>query len=174
MREELREQALRVLPDDIDFGDTEEDANAYEENVPQNEAYNNLRSTGLNNPMSSKGRNATKNPYPIAGGERLNTIEEEEKQFDTTSNIYKTNERHHQNSSGVLANHHSNTMSKNMSSAEGAKKSADSRKRLDDESDISPRDDIQKLKSNQSSIDEEIEDEYPDQDHDQIPTELSQ
>ena len=102
MREDLREQALRVLPDDIDFGEIDEnEANAYEDANQQPEPFYNAKHNFMKEPMSGKGRNNLKNPYP-GGGERLNTIEEEEKQFDTTSNIYKTNERKNKESSGVL------------------------------------------------------------------------
>lgn len=102
MREDLREQALRVLPDDIDFGDIDEnEGSAYEDANQQPEPFYNSKHNFMKDPMTGKGRNNLKNPYAGAG-ERLNTIEEEEKQFDTTSNIYKTNERRNKESSGVL------------------------------------------------------------------------
>ena len=168
MREDLREQALRVLPDDINFGDLEDPDNAYDDGAEQadNPMYN-LKSASLNNPVN-KGRNVTKNPYPVAGGgERLNTIEEEEKQFDTTSNIYKTNERPGQTSSSGLANYKSNTLSKGgVGSVDGKtsfKQSPDSRKRLDEDSSDKIDDSVQ----------EEIEDVYSGTQHDMIPTEIS-
>lgn len=158
LREDLREQALRVLPDDIDFGDIDEDGNAYDDGAAQPEPYYNFKSAGLKNPMH-KGRNMTKNPYPVAGGERLNTIEEEDKQFDTTSNIYKTNERTAQNSSSAIANYRNAPLGKDMMSQDKAKQSSpDSRRRLDDS------DDDRRVKSNQDSADEDLDDNYPDND----------
>lgn len=135
MREDLREQALGVLPDDIDFGDIDEEPNAYDDNE-SSDALNNPKNKLLNNGMFHKGRNMTKNPYAGAGGERLNTIEEEEKQYETQSNMYKTNERKHNKSNSVLAKSRQieDTISKGGLSEPGTRNFTDSRKRLDDES----------------------------------------
>ena len=165
MREDLREQALRVLPDDIDFGDIEEEENAYNDHSTPQEIYNS-KNKFLKDPMTGKGRNMLKNPYP-GGGERLNTIEEEEKQFETQSNIYRTNERNAGNSSTPLgyAKNRNSTFSKGVLSDAAAKNYTDSRRRLDDDDDDSnafDRSYNRKVKSYNDSIDEELQDDYPD------------
>jgi hypothetical protein len=74
MREDLREQALRVLPQDIDFGDIDEyppeefgegdgefdnENNAYDDGSdPQRAFYN--KNNLLKDPMFGKGRNMIK------------------------------------------------------------------------------------------------------------------
>lgn len=160
MSEELREQALRVLPDDIDFGDFDEDENAYDDNAPQNVAYNSKNKL-LNNPMFTKGRNMGNNPYPQGGGERLNTIEEEEKQYETQSNIYKTNERKHNKSNSQLnqSRQKTATLSKGVLSETAAREYSDSRKRFDEDSNdnSAPR----RVYSHNDSIDEDLQDNYP-------------
>lgn len=164
MREDLREQALRVLPDDIDFGDIDEEDNAYNDQSAPQEIYN-AKNKFLKEPMMGKGRNMLKNPYP--GGERLNTIEEEEKQFETQSNIYRTNDKHpgHSNTPLGYVKNRNSTFSKGVLSDAAAKNYTDSRRRLDDDDDDSAAFDRsynRKVKSYNDSIDEELQDEYPD------------
>ena len=141
MREDLRQKALKVLPSDIDFGEYEEEdlENGY--NDPNENNQMDQSKTGLlNNQMFNKGRNGTQNPFSggAGGGERLNTIEEEEKQYETQSNIFKTNDRNHNKSGTFLAR--SNKID-NSSSFPGVASDSDiynkdPRTRLDDYSEM--------------------------------------
>lgn len=157
IREDLREQALRVLPDDLDFNDLEEDINAYDDKNNQ-DAFKNHKDKLLKDQMFGKGRNMTKNPY--GAGERLNTIEEEEKQYETQSNIFKTGERKHNksNSAFTKSNRFDQTLSKGVLSEPGDINTPDSRKRLDD--DDSALDDPPMGKRVKSNNDMSFDDEY--------------
>jgi hypothetical protein len=99
IREDLREQALRVLPDDLDFNDLEEEINAYDDENNK-DSLSHSKNKLPKEQMFSKGRNMIKNPY--GGGERLNTIEEEEKQYETQSIMYKTGDRKDNISNGAF------------------------------------------------------------------------
>jgi hypothetical protein len=157
MREELRDRALGVLPDDIDFTNYDEDENAYED-IPIDEIKN-QKNKFFNGSAFGKGRNMTKNPYAPGGGERLNTIEEEEKQYDTSSNIYRSGDPRHNKSNSALA--YNKKIEKAFSKGgltENSDVRTDTRKRLDDaSSDVLSGTEHRRVKSNNDSFEDEIE-----------------
>lgn len=131
-RKDLREKAFKFLPPNYE----------YEEGEASNSVENmqRIKSLGLNL-MLEKERSRVSNT--LGGGERLNTIEEEEKQFETQSNINKKYEGRSNKSGSVYKkskNKGGNTNSQGFLSESVGFNQNDSRKRLDDvNSDIDER-----------------------------------